>query len=428
MTLLGNLDCAICLDNIRPKQHAKAILACRHEFHLSCISMAFSLGKEMICPLCRFLHKNQPFMGTEDEDIKPVSALPSTTTAVSQATRSLLPSTATVSSGRNRNRNNSIHLQHNLSNLVQHQQRRRSTYDLRRPSVSMLSSIPTSPTAAISQQSNDRGDSVLSMMPFFGTSYSSSHNNNSRLSYRRSSLSSSSFATSHHNYSHHYSHHQPAAYLSTSVWFMLYGMPFSVAILFLAFILGQVETLWSKISCLFGSVICYMVCWAVVVAFLLPTYQYHLPYPDDLGSNVSNYAAASSSYPSAATGAAAMEYEFDVVDSYSTNMSSNLHMRNANPSSTAALSVFETESRADEVRQRQQAQHHEPQQQQQQQDRNQENEDVLVSSAPVFSWLSPGLCSFSRWMVSSSYAQDLQSRMTDFVEVLDEYCESFCGW
>lgn len=31
-------DCAICLDNIRPKHHAKAILACRHEFHLSCIS------------------------------------------------------------------------------------------------------------------------------------------------------------------------------------------------------------------------------------------------------------------------------------------------------------------------------------------------------------------------------------------------------
>src|SRR5690554_5140206 len=109
--------------------------------------MAFSLGKEMICPLCRFLHKNQPFMGTEDEDIKPVSALPSATATVSHATRPPLPSTATVSSGRNRNRNNSIHLQHNLSNLVQHQQRRRSTYDLRRPSVSMPSSLPTSPTA-----------------------------------------------------------------------------------------------------------------------------------------------------------------------------------------------------------------------------------------------------------------------------------------
>ncbi|KAK3808987.1 MAG: hypothetical protein J3R72DRAFT_86599 [Linnemannia gamsii] len=31
-------DCAICLDRILPLRHAKAVLACRHEFHLSCIS------------------------------------------------------------------------------------------------------------------------------------------------------------------------------------------------------------------------------------------------------------------------------------------------------------------------------------------------------------------------------------------------------
>lgn len=31
-------ECAICLDKILPLRHAKAILACRHEFHLSCIS------------------------------------------------------------------------------------------------------------------------------------------------------------------------------------------------------------------------------------------------------------------------------------------------------------------------------------------------------------------------------------------------------
>lgn len=33
-----DLDCAICLDTIQPRKHAKATLACRHEFHLSCIS------------------------------------------------------------------------------------------------------------------------------------------------------------------------------------------------------------------------------------------------------------------------------------------------------------------------------------------------------------------------------------------------------
>jgi hypothetical protein len=31
-------DCAICLDGIKAGYHAKAILACRHQFHLSCIS------------------------------------------------------------------------------------------------------------------------------------------------------------------------------------------------------------------------------------------------------------------------------------------------------------------------------------------------------------------------------------------------------
>ncbi|KAF9560541.1 hypothetical protein BGW38_009042, partial [Lunasporangiospora selenospora] len=67
------LFCAICLDKVHPKHHAKAILACQHQFHLSCISMAFALGnREMICPLCRFIHKDQPFMGSEsEEDTKP---------------------------------------------------------------------------------------------------------------------------------------------------------------------------------------------------------------------------------------------------------------------------------------------------------------------------------------------------------------------
>lgn len=37
-TPLVDQDCAICLDSILPKKHAKATLACRHEFHLSCIS------------------------------------------------------------------------------------------------------------------------------------------------------------------------------------------------------------------------------------------------------------------------------------------------------------------------------------------------------------------------------------------------------
>ncbi|KAF9909805.1 hypothetical protein EC991_007976 [Linnemannia zychae] len=61
--------------------------------------------------------------------------------------------------------------------------------------------------------------------------------------------------------------------LSTSTWLLLYAMPFSVALCFLAFVLGKVETLWSKISCLIGAAICYMVCWALVVAIMDPDHE-----------------------------------------------------------------------------------------------------------------------------------------------------------
>ncbi|KAF9895915.1 hypothetical protein BX616_008543, partial [Lobosporangium transversale] len=121
--------------------------------------------KEMICPLCRFLHKDQPFMGSDTEESKPQSPssqLITTTETQPGITTTLTPiSTSTSTTGfisaavndgsnspisRNRNRNNSIHLQHNLSNLVL-QQRRRSMYDLRRTSVSYASSLsPASPS------------------------------------------------------------------------------------------------------------------------------------------------------------------------------------------------------------------------------------------------------------------------------------------
>ncbi|KAF9150105.1 hypothetical protein BG015_008087 [Linnemannia schmuckeri] len=187
-------DCAICLDRIVPLRHAKAVLACRHEFHLSCISMAFAMGKEMICPLCRYLHKDQPFMTLEsDEDLKP-----------SSTNRRSPPSSQSSSS----------HTQ--TSTLHEH---------------------PTSGT-------------VLSMMPsLFETSLG----------------------------------HGPTAgtirtapngiCLRTSTWLLLYAMPFTVALCFLAFVLGKVETLWSKISCLIGAAICYMVCWALVVAIMDPDHE-----------------------------------------------------------------------------------------------------------------------------------------------------------
>ncbi|CAO3572239.1 unnamed protein product [Mortierella alpina] len=362
----------------------------------------------------------QPFMCSEDETTKPLAST-STQASGSQTSvaSSSTSSTATVSSGRNRNRNNSIHLQHNLSNLVQHQQRRRgSTYDLRRGSVSSLPS-PTTPTATglmgLTGASPPREErtGLWSLVPLLGSlGGSSGMSPLSPTSHRRPSISMA-----------------PSNYLSTSVWFMLYGLPFSVAILFLAFILGQVETLWSKISCLIGSVICYMVCWAMVVAFLVPTHHaIHLPYPDELSAMGSSATAASSMVMTGAatiatavgaTTAAAMEYEFDVVDAFTENVGQS-HV-----ASRSVMPAVDQSQRSNEHQplQQPQAQGHQHQHQHQQ-----HSDDILVSSVSMFSWMTPGICSLSRWVLSSPYAQDLQSRMTDLVEILDDYSESFGGW
>ncbi|KAG0023775.1 hypothetical protein BGZ80_008102 [Entomortierella chlamydospora] len=165
-------------------------------------SMAFAMGKEMICPLCRYLHKNQPFMNQEsDSDVKPVPGQSIANTNLQQR---------------------SIQNRHPFS---------------RSPPPTTLHEHPTSGT-------------VFSMMPsLFETSLG----------------------------------HGPAAgtirtspggiCLKTSTWLMLYVMPFTISICFLAFVLGKVETMWSKVSCLIGAAICYMVCWALVVAIMNPDHE-----------------------------------------------------------------------------------------------------------------------------------------------------------
>ncbi|KAF8962939.1 hypothetical protein BGZ46_001094 [Entomortierella lignicola] len=195
-------DCAICLDKIQPKEHAKATLACRHEFHLSCISMAFAMGKDMVCPLCRYLHKNQPFMNLEsDSDVKPVSGQSIAVTANRQ------------------------------------QRSFQSRHPFSRSLSTPLHEHPTSGT-------------VLSMMPsLFETTLGHGP-------------TAGTIRTS-----------PGGICLKTSTWILLYVMPFTVSICFLAFVLGKVETLWSKISCLIGAAICYMVCWAIVVAIMDPDHE-----------------------------------------------------------------------------------------------------------------------------------------------------------
>ncbi|KAF8925957.1 hypothetical protein BGZ58_000329 [Dissophora ornata] len=195
-------DCAICLDVIMPRKHAKAILACRHEFHLSCISMAFAMGKEMVCPLCRYLHEDQPFMSLEAED-------------------GVKPTTASFPTRRSPHHHTTAYHPH-----------------------------PSSSSTASTHHEHPTGGTVLSMMPsLFETSLG----------------------------------HGPAAgtirtspdgiCLKTSTWLMLYAFPFSIALCFLAFVLGKVETMWSKVSCLIGAAICYMVCWGLVVAVMDPDHE-----------------------------------------------------------------------------------------------------------------------------------------------------------
>ncbi|KAK3832800.1 MAG: hypothetical protein J3R72DRAFT_495129 [Linnemannia gamsii] len=492
-------DCAICLDNIRPKHHAKAILACRHEFHLSCISMAFTMGKEMICPLCRFLHKDQPFMSPEEVSSKlPVPSSPNAVAAAAAVAASAAAiassqttpvNSATVSSGRNRHRNNSIHLQHNLSNLMQHQQRRRSTYDLRRASVTSLSSSsPPSPSTPVTppvQDSPDSEGSILSRVSFFGAT---SHAQQQEQPPPAPSLSVPSSSAP----------LQPNAYLNMSTWFMLYGMPFSVAMLFLAFILGQVETLWSKVSCLIGSVICYMLCWALAVGFVLPVQECpasHISYGQDLASStaattvaataattVAATAAAAAAATAASTGEAtpnsgtgsiasvvldavsgslphlpvsvsvsptipsSMAFEFELASDLGLDTATPSTPSSSSPSRSTSVSTYPFQyifQIRDQQQQQQQQQQHQRQQQlqqlqelQQQQELQQRQsglevesiEEVLVSSLTMFSWLTPGASSLSRWMMANQYAKDLQRRISDLADVLDDYSESFGGW
>ncbi|KAF9987909.1 hypothetical protein BGZ75_010317, partial [Mortierella antarctica] len=168
--------------------------------------MAFAVGNEMVCPLCRYLHKDQPFMNQEAEEGEKSTA--QSFGHSSHTTTSTSTSTSTATSPHQRH--------HSIATLHEH---------------------PTSGT-------------VLSMMPsLFETSLG----------------------------------HGPAAgtirtspdgiFLKTSTWLLLYAMPFSVALCFLSFVLGKVETMWSKISCLIGAAICYIVCWALVVAVMNPDHE-----------------------------------------------------------------------------------------------------------------------------------------------------------
>ncbi|KAG0032991.1 hypothetical protein BGZ81_009663 [Podila clonocystis] len=234
------------------------------------------MGKEMICPLCRYLHKDQPFMTLEAD------------------------------------------MDHKLSTSNRRSQQQ--------PHHRALNAQDT-----LSSHEHPTSGTVLSMMPSFTETF---------LGPQAGTIQSSGIC------------------LKTSTWLLLYALPFTVAVAFLGFVLGQVETLWSKISCMIGSAICYMACWALVVAVMDPDHE-------------------------SRTILMSME-------------SAHAHTR----------------------------------------DDDNSGDDPLVSTNMLFPFMAsppssssstPSLLSLSRW-TNNRYAQELQNRVMDLAEILDEFPDTIGEW
>ncbi|KAG0089904.1 hypothetical protein BGZ92_004004 [Podila epicladia] len=344
-------DCAICLDRIVPAHHAKATLACKHEFHLSCISMAFAMGKEMICPLCRHLHKDQPFMTLEaDMDDK-------------------------LNSSSRRSQQ-----QHGRALNVQD---------------------------TLSSHEHPTSGTVLSMMPSFTETY---------LGPQAGTIQSSGIC------------------LKTSTWLLLYALPFTVAVAFLGFVLGQVETLWSKISCMIGSAICYMACWALVVAVMDPDHESRTILMsmesararahDDVshGAVASREERSANLQRSRNSSTVNLLLEGDIIEGYSTaraNLGSSGLSRRRSSSSTPSGPGTPTTATASSSSLQ-----------------NNSGDDPLVSTTMLFPFMAspspsanstPSLLSLSRW-TNNRYAQELQNRVMDLAEILDEFPDTIGEW
>ncbi|KAG0084766.1 hypothetical protein BGZ93_005446, partial [Podila epicladia] len=376
--------------------------------------MAFSMGKEMVCPLCRYLHKDQPFMCLES-DTKPLRTLSTSTTTTSTASPGA--TTAAPRGMNGRNRHNSIHLQQHLSNLVQHQRHHQRHRRDNSTSSQDNTTPPSTPPA-----SSPGGSSVLSSIPFFGGSSTSS-------AFHGRPVSSQLY-----NYNRRNSNGPRDAYPSTSpfsiphghfinmtTWFMLYGVPFSVAILFLAFLLGRAESLWARVSCLVGSVICYMVCWAIAVACLLsqeeamtallsPSSVQHVTYPQQ---QIQGFPIEYEVEPETmtmgqgATHPAALSSYEDDVSVAEESWHSPTFLAPYYPTPSTASSLPQQERRVSPAATLVQ---------------------LATSSFSSAAGAATHLLSFSQRWTTSRYARDLQNRVMDLAEVLDDYSESFGEW
>ncbi|KAF9959835.1 hypothetical protein BGZ70_008745 [Mortierella alpina] len=311
--------------------------------------MAFAVGHEMVCPLCRYLHKDQPFMNQESEDGEKLTSPNSRRSFHSTASTSTSTSTAT-----------SPHQRHTFSD------RRRNSH-----SIATLHEHPTSGT-------------VLSMMPsLFETSLG----------------------------------HGPAAgtirtapdgiFLKTSTWLLLYAMPFSVALCFLSFVLGKVETMWSKISCLIGAAICYMVCWALVVAIMNPDHEARaiLERLNQFQETVDGTTGSTTVPPQAQ---ALGSHPMQVTDSAEVQVVGSTFLTHRTRPQTDANEVFTASGGSlSSIGQND------------------------ATAAPLDSLQTPltGLLPimFSTWALSR-YAVDLQQRVQDLAEILDDLPDMMAEW
>lgn len=225
--------------------------------------------------------------------------------------------------------------------------------------------------------------------------------------------------------------------LKTSTWLLLYALPFTVAVAFLGFVLGQVETLWSKISCMIGSAICYMACWALVVAVMDPDHESrtilmslesnhaHAHHNDESHSAVStNGEERSISLRNRNSSTINLLLEGDrITEGYSTARDSSLGSTGLSRrrSSSSILNGSGSQSASSSTSLPQ----------------DNSGDDPLVSTNTLFPFMtsptststtsSPSLLSLSRW-TNNRYAQELQNRVMDLAEILDDFPDTIGEW
>ncbi|KAF9976017.1 hypothetical protein BGZ65_007998 [Modicella reniformis] len=257
-------------------------------------------------------------------------------------------------------------------------------------------------------------------------------------------------------------HQQKPVYISTPVWFSyrfsMLLLPFAVGMGFLVSMLDRSETMWSRGLSIVGSVVCYMTCWGFVVTSMKRQqrllqqqqqqqqqqqihHQVHVNqeyrFPNNLSSTNNNINNMFNINNSGGHAPFAMEYEFEVYDTFtpsystnsynSTNYYGHPHHRQASvttttDSTTLAGPGVQPQNRGASVNNNSSNNNNNGNE-----TSNNNNDDDDRVSAPLLSWLSPKMFSLVHWMVSSRFVQDLVTRITKRIEMAMDDCSEFLG-